>query len=186
MNENRQHPIRTRNRPSPHPDTIPAIAGPWLSRRLRGACATLIVLLAGMAIAFSASGQPASPSIRLEVQNHASSGSDGFTNTTASDGATFSYRYSGGEGNGGDVIFRTRGKVTVNVHLADGTNYAIDDVSFTGDIHRQLSWVSNARASSTAVIQDRNDRKQEARYKVTVRTSSGSVTIPCDPIMANR
>lgn len=156
------------------------------SRILRGACVTLVAMLAGMAISLSANGQSAGPNIQLEVHNHASNGSDGFTNTKASNGATYSYRYSGGDGNGGDVIFKTRGRVTFAVHLADGRDYGIDDVSFTGDVHDQLSWISSGRASSNAVIQDINDRVQTAQYKVTVVDKNGDVTIPCDPMVANR
>jgi len=183
-------PNRTRNHPSlstaasrATPDSRRARA---LSRRLRIAVLALMVLLAGMLLPLAVAAPPASPNIRLEVHNHASSGSDGFTNTTASNGAAYSYRYSGGEGHGGDVIFRTRGRVTVNVHLADGTSYAIGDVSFTGDLHDQLSWVSSGQATSTAVIQDKNDQLQTAQYKITVRDRHADVSIPCDPMIANR
>lgn len=157
-----------------------------LSRGLRHACMGLLVLLAGAGLSLAMAHQSGGPNIQLEVHDHAASGSDGFTNTTASNGATYSYRYSGGEGNGGDVIFRSRGRVTFNVSLADSQGYEIDDVSFSGDVHQQLSWLSSAQASSHAVIQDKNDQLQTAQYKVTVRDSNGDVTIPCDPKVVNR
>lgn len=157
-----------------------------LSRGLRHACMGLLVLVAGAGLTLAMARQSAGPNIQLEVHDHASNGSDGFTNTTASNGATYSYRYSGGEGSGGDVIFRSRGRVTFNVNLANGEEYEIDDVSFIGDVHQQLSWLSGGEASSHAVIQDKNDQVQSARYKVTVRESSGEVTVPCDPKVVNQ
>lgn len=153
--------------------------------RGRIAATALLLVLAAVLLPLTANAGPASPNITLEVQNHASNGSDGFTNTTASNGATYSYRYSGGEGNGGDVIFRSRGRVTVNVGLADAGAYSIDDVSFMGDVNQQLSWVNSGQASR-AVIQDRNDRVQTAQYKITVVDEDNGASIPCDPMIANR
>ena len=157
-----------------------------LLRLLRTVGATLLVLLAGTAFSLAMAAPPASPHIQLDIQNHASSGSDGYTDTTASNGAIYSYRYSGGEGKGGDVIFRTRGRVTVNVHLDDGRHYSIENVTFTGDTHQQLRWVSSAQTTSTAVIQNTNDQVQTAQYKITVMDERNGVSIPCDPMIANR
>lgn len=151
-----------------------------------GALSALLVILLFAASASPARAAPASPNITLEIHNHASSGSDGYTNTTASNGATYSYRYSGGESNGGDVIFRTRGRVNVNVRLAKGSSYTIGNVTFEDDAHDQLRWLSGQHATSTAVIQDKNDAVQTARYKITVHDEGTGASIPCDPIIANR
>jgi hypothetical protein len=174
------HAIRSKTR------IRPARHGHALFRHLRTAGTTLLLLLAGAVFSLAIARPPANPNIQLDIQNHASSGSDGYTNTTASNGSIYSYRYSGGEGSGGDVVFRTRGRVTVNVHLGDGRNYSIEDVSFTGDTHQQLRWLSSSEASSIAVIQDKNDQTQTAQYKITVLDKNSEVSIPCDPMIANR
>lgn len=140
----------------------------------------------GVAVVWANGTGPTSPNITLEIQDHASNGSDRYTDTIASNGASYSCRYSGGEGGGGDVIFRTRGRVTVNVHLAHDSGYTIEDVSFREDTEDQLSWLGSHGGSTSAVIQDKNDAVQEAQYKITVRDEGANVTVPCDPIIANR
>lgn len=143
----------------------------------------LVIGMAGIALAWAA---PASPNITLEVHNHASSGSDGYTNTTASNGATYSYRYSGGEGAGGDVVFRSRGRVVIHVRLAGAAGYAVDHVAFADDTHHQLRWLARQGSDRHAVIQNVNDTVQTAHYKITVLDHQSGVTVPCDPIVANR
>lgn len=148
--------------------------------------ALLAILLCGFAaLAWADSSGPIAPNITLDVHNYPSNGSDGYINTTASNGAIYSYRYTGGENGGGDVVFHTRGRVTVNVSLSNDSDYSIEDVSFRGDTNDQLSWLTNQGGPTTAVIQDVNDTVQDARYKITVR-GDDDVTVPCDPIMANR
>lgn len=175
-----------RHRPTPR---LRAGTPPRALRVLQATRILLLALLAGLAFPFAASAtnsQPVSPNIQLDIQSHASNGSDGYTDTVASDGSTYSYRYSGGKGGGGDVIFTTRGRVTVNVKLSDGASYSITDVTFADDAHDQLSWLSNASSSATAVIQDLNTETQTAQYKVEVRNDQTGATIPCDPMIINR
>ncbi len=143
----------------------------------------ILVSMTGVALAWAA---PASPNITLDVHNHASSGSDGYTNTTASNGATYSYRYSGGEGAGGDVMFRSRGRVVIHVRMAGAAGYAIDHVGFVDDTHHQLRWLAGQGSDRHALIQNVNDTVQTARYKITVLDEQAGVTVPCDPIVANR
>lgn len=176
------------------PETCPG-GRPWLigkpdggPREARVRRAWLAVALCAFAasVAWADGPGPASPNISLEIHNHASNGSDGYTNTTASNGAVYSYRYSGGEGNGGDVVFRTRGRVTVNIHVANDSGYSIEDVEFHDDANQQLSWLGKHGGASSAVIQDKNDAVQTARYKITVTDEASDVSVPCDPIIANR
>jgi hypothetical protein len=168
-------------------DTAPArIRGGGMRRHIRPMLAAATILLLGMVLSLGATAMPSSPRITLEVRNGPSNGSDGYTDTIASNGATYSYRYSGGEGKGGDVIFTTRGRVTVNVHLAGNASYTIDEVGFTGDTNEQLSWVSNPNASRVAVIQNENSVVQTANYKITVMDGADGTTIPCDPKIINR
>lgn len=154
-------------------------------RRLRRMLAVIMALLVGMVLAVGTAAASGSPRISLDVRNAPSNGSDGYTNTTASNGATYSYRYSGGEGTGGDLTFKTRGRATINIHLTNGSGYAIDDVSFTDDNNDQLSW-KNPNAGKVAVIQNENSAVQTANYKITVRDEGADVTVPCDPKIINR
>lgn len=148
------------------------------------ALAAGIVLLAGMVFSSGVAAAPPGPSIRLDVRYGSSGGSEGYTDTTASNGATYSYKYSGGGGKGGDVVFDHRGRVTISVHLS-GNTYSIEDVGFTGDIHKQLSRLPSPAAARVAVIQNRNDMVQTANYKITVVDEDG-VKVPCDPKIINR
>jgi hypothetical protein len=170
------------------PRSIPSARSPIPDAKGRGcrrALASFVILLAGIVFALGVAAASAGPRISLDVHNTPSNGSDGYTDTTASNGAIYSYRYSGGEGKGGDVIFKTRGRVTVNVHVANGSGYSIDDVSFIGDAGEQLSWL-NPNAGKVAVIQNLNTVVQVANYKVTVRDEAADVTVPCDPRIVNQ
>ena len=128
---------------------------------------------------------PDNRNIQLDLQDHASSGSDGFTNSIASDGAVYSYRYSGGTGNGGDVSFTSRGRVNVTVQLPPGNRYTVGSVAFENDINHQLSWL-NQGAHGNAVIQNENSQLQDASYKVTVNDTTAGCSIPCDPHIINK
>jgi hypothetical protein len=128
---------------------------------------------------------PDNRTIQLDLHDHASSGSDGYTNTVASDGVVYSYRYSGGTGNGGDVSFTSRGRVNVTVQLQSGNRYTVADVTFANDIHHQLSWV-NQGSQGNAVIQNENSQLQTADYKMTIKDNNVGCTIPCDPQIINR
>ena len=134
--------------------------------------------------AIAAAASPSSRSITLDVRNAPSSGSDGYADTTASNGKTYSYKYSGGDNGGGDVTFTGRGAGTVVVHLR-GSRYAIDTVDFPDDPNDQLSDDPSASSPTSAVIKDKNDTAQTATYKVTVKDSSANATVPCDPKIIN-
>jgi len=127
---------------------------------------------------------PGNPTIDLYVQDHGSNGSDGYTDTTASNGNTYSYRYTGGSGNGGDLTFTQRGAVTIVLQLKGDRRYTISNVSFPSDPNNQLSWVSNS--PTTGVIHNKNDAVQVAEYKVTVSDSAANCTVPCDPQIINK
>lgn len=128
---------------------------------------------------------PDNRTIHLDLHDYASSGSDGYTNSVASDGVVYSYKYSGGTGNGGDVTFTSRGRVNVTVQLPSGNRYTVANVTFVNDINHQLSWV-NQGSQGNAVIQNENDNLQDADYKVTVNDTNVGCTIPCDPQIINR
>src|SRR5579863_2385862 len=77
---------------------------PMSRRPVRGFFLPLVLSL-GLATlaqpAISAAQVTGSATISLSIQNHPSNGSDGYTDTTASNGKVYSYKYSGGSGKGG-------------------------------------------------------------------------------------
>lgn len=125
--------------------------------------------------------------VSLDIRNFASNG-DGWTNTTASNGATYSYRYTGGDAatNNGTITCTTgNGNAAINLGLIADTRYRIDSVTFTGDDASQLSTQGNA--PRTRVINDRNTADINAHYKVSVvDTANGNASIPCDPMIINK
>lgn len=142
----------------------------------------LAFICSSVATAFAQSSN--SHSITLDVRNASSGGADGYTDVTASNGRTYSYKYSGGEGNGGDVTFHVGTPATVVVQLHSDPRYTINDVTFKDDTNNQLSY-PNPNAGKTATIQDRNTVAQTAEYKVVVKDSTANATVPCDPKVIN-
>lgn len=129
-----------------------------------------------------------SPIINLSVRDTPSNGADGYTDVDAC-GMIYSYRYSGGNGNGGDVIFTRRGNVTIVLKLNNASpsnrRYTFGDVMFEGDDNDQLSWAGSA--PTNGVIHNKNDAVQTASYKVMVDDSTkANCSIPCDPKIINR
>ena len=149
------------------------------------------ILLCALAFAVSASAfadptDSNSHSITLDVRNASSHGQDGYVDTTASNGKVYSYKYSGGDNDTGDVTITGRGNVaTVVVHLKSDPRYTIDDIKFPEDPGAQLSKGQNPNAT-TAVIQDKNTEAQTATYKVTVKDATADATVPCDPKIINK
>jgi hypothetical protein len=145
--------------------------------------AATVLLCSSMGPAFA----QGNPIIHLSVHDSASSGSDGYTNVEAC-GATYSYRYTGGTGKGGDVAFTKRGKVSFPLKLDDASpidqRYTIADVTFKDDVNKQLSASGNAPTSR--VIHDKNDAVQTASYKVVVNDATAECEVPCDPLIQNR
>ncbi|HEY8009536.1 MAG TPA: hypothetical protein VIE67_00890 [Rudaea sp.] len=126
--------------------------------------------------------------ITLDVRNFPTNGSDGYTDTTASNGHVYSYKYSGGNGKkGGDVEFdKADGhNTTVVLHLHSDARYTINNVAFPVDPNSQLSQ-PNPHAPTTATIQDKNEVVQTATYKVSVKDSTANTTFPCDPQIINK
>jgi hypothetical protein len=124
-----------------------------------------------------AQNMPLSQSITLAVQDKASSGSDGFTNSTASNGVVYACKFSGGTGKGGEVVFQIGARATVIVQLADN-RYVVDGVRFPDDPHDELSFVFDSPAGM-AVIRDTNDEVQTATYEIRLKDSQNGATFPC-------
>lgn len=125
--------------------------------------------------------------VSLDIRNSPASGA-GWTDTTASNGATYSYQYTGGDAdtNNGTVTCTVgNGNAPINLSLIADRRYEIDSVGFTGDDASQLTTQGNAPRSR--VINDRNTAPINANYKVNViDTANGNVSIPCDPSIVNK
>ena len=120
----------------------------------------------------------------LDVRNFPSNGSDGYTNTTASNNAVYSYKYSGGTDNAGGMQTKVgNGVATLNLSLDSDNRYSIDNVSFKDDPQNQLAWRGNA--PTTGVITDANTAVETAHYKVKVADATASCTFDCDPMVDN-
>jgi hypothetical protein len=123
-------------------------------------------------------------SVSLDVRNFAATQGDGYTNTTASDGATYSYKYSGGtDGNGGVEVITGTGTLTITVHVAADPRYVISDVTFNNDVG-DLSWAFGENAYY-AVITDTDLDNENAYYSVLIRDGTAGCTMPCDPPIKN-
>ena len=119
--------------------------------------------------------------VGLDVRNFASSGTDGYTNTTASNNAIYSYLYSGGsDGHGGVNETTGAGSGTITVQVGGDPRYSIHNVGFNGDIEGQLSWAPG-NTSTTAVITDTDTSSGSGYYSVVVADSSANCTFTCDP-----
>lgn len=124
-------------------------------------------------------------SVTLDVRDFASSG-DGWTNVGASNGATYSYKYSGGDqpGNDGSVTYQVGGgQAAITLGLTGDARYRLQSVDFSGDQADQLS--AQGQAPRTRVINDRCSAVITAQYKVTVLDTTANASIPCDPMIKN-
>lgn len=127
-------------------------------------------------------------SVILDVRNSAGNG-DSWTNVVASNGQTYSYKYSGGNQstNNGSVEYAVgSGHAAITLAFATATDarYRFDGVTFVNDNANQLTAQGNA--PRTRVINDRCDAAIDAQYKVTVLDTAANATIPCDPMIRNK
>lgn len=124
--------------------------------------------------------------VSLDVRNFPSDGG-GWTNVVASNGATYSYKYAGGnQANDGSIVYAIGGghAATTLVFATTDRRYQFADVSFVNDNANQLTAEGNA--PRTRVINDRCDAAIDAQYKVTVLDTTANATIPCDPMIQNK
>lgn len=123
------------------------------------------------------------PSINvgLDCRNFPSNGNDGYTNTTASNNAVYSYRYSGGtDGNGNVDESVGAGTATITVTISADPRFTVDHVEISGDIENQLTTAPGATVYST-VITDTDTQTGSGYFKLVVSDTSVGCTFPCDP-----
>ena len=120
----------------------------------------------------------------LDVRDSSTSG-DGWTNVNGSNGAPYSYRYTGGNvANNGALSFTVGGgHAATTFTLVADNRYSIQSVTFSGDDAQQLDVQGNAPRNR--VINDRCSAPIDAQYKVTVFDSVANATVPCDPPIRN-
>jgi len=120
----------------------------------------------------------------LDVRNSSTNG-DGWTNVNGSNGAPYSYKYTGGNVNDdGALTFSIGGgHAPATLTLVSDPRYSIQSVTFSGDSAQQLSVQGNAPRSR--VINDSCTGPLDAQYKVTVLDQVANATVPCDPPIRN-
>jgi hypothetical protein len=124
-------------------------------------------------------------SVSLDIRNFAATPGDGYTNTTASNGATYCYKYSGGtDGSGGVEVITGTGTLTITVTVNADPRYVISGVTFTGNVG-DLSWAFGA-TSYIAVITDTDLDNENGYYSVVIRDGTAGCTLPCDPPITNK
>ena len=123
--------------------------------------------------------------VSLDVRNSPSNGSDGYTNTTASNNAVYSYLYGGGTDGHGNTEDDGAGSITITVTLHSDPRYVISNVAISGDIENQLSWQPGTSPTSV-VITDSDNQTGDGYYNVTVSDTTANCTFPCDPGISNK
>lgn len=127
--------------------------------------------------------------VSLDVRNSASSG-DGWTDTTASNGQTYSYKYTGGDegtNNGKVTCTIGNGNAAITLTLIAASQYQIGTITFTGDSATDPQLSTQGNATGSRVINDKNTVAINANYKVNViDTGNSNVTVPCDPPITNK
>jgi hypothetical protein len=127
-----------------------------------------------------------SVNVSLDCRNWPSSGSDGYTTTTASNNALYSYKYSGGtDGNGNVDETVGIGAVAITVTIYADERYVVDSVGFSGDIESQLTSLPG-NSPTSVVINDSDSQTGSGYFQLVVRDTTANCTFPCDPRITNK
>lgn len=123
-------------------------------------------------------------SVTLKIKPGSNAGS-GWSNATATNGQPYSYKYSGGNDDRGDMDNQVNsGIATLQLNLdTDQQRYALAGATFD-DPANQLQWAKINDASGT--ITDVNTAVENAKYTIQVTDTTSGATIPCDPMIINR
>jgi hypothetical protein len=124
-------------------------------------------------------------SVSLDLRNFAATQGDGYTNTTASNGATYCYKYSGGtDGNGNVTVTTGGGTLTITITVGQDPRYVVDSIGFNNDVG-DLSW-HFGETSQSATITDTDLDNENAYYNVVVKDTTANCTFSCDPGITNQ
>jgi hypothetical protein len=128
---------------------------------------------------------PSTPQINLDIRNwHQTDPS--WTNTTASNGADYAYKYTGGDNGAGalEQVVNT-GRDTAPLQLVADRRYQINTCTFQNDTKAQLSWQGNSPYAGNII--DVNNQVETAEYTMVINdTGNGNCTINCDPPVINK
>ncbi|MBC7990960.1 MAG: hypothetical protein H7Y19_15460 [Luteimonas sp.] len=123
--------------------------------------------------------------VGLDVRNSAASGGDGYTNTPATNGATYSYKYSGGSDGNGNANDAGEGVLTITVTVGTDPRYTINGVTFSGDIESQLSAPTPPAGATSIVITDSDAATGSGYFSINVNDTTANCTFVCDPRITN-
>jgi len=128
---------------------------------------------------------PGPVNVSLDVRNFSSGGADGYTDVLASNGATYSYKYTGGSDNHGNVqVMVGGGQAAINVMVGGDPRYSITNITFN-PTDSQFTWHAGGNAR-VAVIIDTAATVASVKYTVIVTDSTAHCTVPCDPMIQNK
>jgi len=124
--------------------------------------------------------------VTLKIKPGATSGG-GWQNTVASNGQTYSFKYTGGENDNGGLKTKVGdGAASIALSVDTDNRYAINNVTFTADAYNQLTWRPTAGSNASGAILDANTEAENADYAVLViDAQANGATIPCDPMIQN-
>lgn len=122
--------------------------------------------------------------VKLDIRDSINNGPR-WAEVEGSDKKKYSYKYTGGSHPAQDGHVEHKigiGDATVTINLETDA-YEIDDISFTGDHHGQLSTIGSGKY--TQAITNKCSAQMEVHYKVKVRRTGTGTTIQCDPVIKN-
>lgn len=129
---------------------------------------------------------PTNVNVTLDVRNFSSGGQNGYTDTTASNGNTYSYKYTGGSDSHGDVYEHDRGTAIIYVTIRADPRYHVNDVTFVQPAGHPAEFSKTITGATTVTITDLNDSVGAGSFCVQVLDTVANCTVPCDPIIDNR
>lgn len=124
--------------------------------------------------------------VTLDVRDFPSNGSDGYTNTTASNNQVYSYKYGGGSDGAGNIVEQTgnAGARQIPLSLTGDSRYVIRNIVFSNDPYNQMSW--NPQTTTQGYINDTDSTDEDAYYEVQVTDTTVQCWFQCDPQIRNK
>jgi hypothetical protein len=124
--------------------------------------------------------------INLDIRAWASSGSDGYTNTTTNDGKIYCYKWSGGtDGKGNVTEHLSSGAESITItSVADRRFEIIDSQMNEGNTQFTLTVTSTYQATITDIDNAVEDDYFKLQFKNTIPGHNNS-TFWCDPRVKN-
>lgn len=125
--------------------------------------------------------------VYLDCRNSAAVPGDGYTNSSATNGATYCYKYSGGTDGNGNVTEYTddgSGQATITITCGGDPRYVINNIGFNGNIPNDFSW-AHGIAANVATITDTDVDNGNMYFVVTIQDTTADCTFGCDPGVTN-